>query len=442
MKAIQLFLFALFFLSVDSRAQNKWEYLPNVGIPIISAGFGRFEDVYFTDYQTGFAVTLKGYIYKTKDGGSTWTISLFDSSAVTKAFRSIEFLDDGKTGIVGPLGGDNYRTEDGGNTWTNITSAFFDTSAMYNRAICGLSHYGNNFYGVGWFNSKTAHFYRSKDKGLTWETTYIDSSLASALVDVVFVSEDTGFVCGFKGADYTIGSSVILKTTDGGKTWGKVFDRPNDHGIVWKLQFIDRKNAVASIEYSILDTISLVKSTDGGDNWNTISIGKPTGRTQGIGFVTPMKGWIGGYYSGLYETKDGGATWDTVSFGANFNRFFVMDSSHIYAAGRSIYRYGSDFTVGIRGDNQLAEVPHKIYPIVPNPSKGKIKIEFDLGTTTVVVLQVMNIESKRLWEVHRGVMNPGHYTFYWNEPNAPNGTYFIRLDNNEMAITEKFILAR
>lgn len=436
---LRLLVFIFVVVSQVCTAQNKWEFLPNAGL--IGKGM-RFEDVYFTDFQTGFAVSLNGLIYKTTDGGSSWNPSPKDSSLKIQSFRSIEFLADGKTGIAGALSGNNYRTDDAGITWKSITSAFSDTSLLYSKAVCGLSHFGDNFYAVGWFNSKVGHFYRSRDKGISWETTYIDSSLATGLVDVVFLSEDTGFVCGYKGIDYSVGSSVILKTTDGGKSWKQVFNGLKDGGEVWKLQFIDGNNAVASIQYSVLNFHSLVKSNDRGNSWTIVNTGKLLAQTQGIGFVTPLKGWIGGYYSGLFQTTDGGLSWEEVNFGSNFNRFFVMDSAHVYAAGKSVYRYGSDFSVGIVNKTTFEKAPHKIYPLVPNPSKGKIKIEFDLGTRTVVVLQVINIESKKLWEIHREVMNPGHYTVYWDEPNAPAGNYFIRLDNNEMAITEKFTLIR
>ena len=38
------------------NAQDKWEYLPNVGL---DSNKLRFEDIYFTNYHTGFAVNLE-----------------------------------------------------------------------------------------------------------------------------------------------------------------------------------------------------------------------------------------------------------------------------------------------------------------------------------------------------------------------------------------------
>jgi photosystem II stability/assembly factor-like uncharacterized protein len=267
--------------------------------------------------------------------------------------------------------------------------------------------------------------------------------LQKGLVDVVFVSEDTGFACGYKGIDYTFGHSVVIKTTDGGKSWSKVYDGGKDNGIVWKLQFVNRDFAVGSIQSGGGSDGAFIKSIDGGNNWiKVITKGKPNLEDQGIGFITPLKGWMGGYYQYMYETTDGGLNWDTVKTGQNFNRFFVMDSSHIYAAGKSIHRYGSDFIVGIKQQEPHALVPHVLYPVSPNPAKEKIKIEFELGTHTMAVLQVFSIDAKRMWEVSRALLTPGHYTYYWDSKDAPPGQYFIRLDNNEMAIIQQFTLIR
>lgn len=422
----------------------KWEYLINNNLPPKS-DIARFDDIYFTDYLTGTAVDLNGNVFKTKDGGENWyqTIDLLKS-----AFRSVEFLNNGKTGIIGSLGGRPMRSEDGGETWINISSKITDTSTIdkFQKAICGLSHFNNNFYGVGWYGAKIARFYKSTDKGLSWETTYIDTNLATGLVDVVFISEDTGFVSGTKSAASKAQACVVLKTTDGGKSWTRVFYDETIGGVIWKLQKIDKDNFVGSIQPLDDQSVAMIKSEDGGNSWHIVNSGlkstKGSWGTQGIGFVTPLKGWLGGWYSGIYETNDGGKTWDTLNFGVNLNRFFIFDSTHAYACGQSVYRYGDDFKVGIRNENLKSEAPHKIYPISPNPSSGKVKIEFDLGTKTIAILQVIKIDSRQSWEVHREILSPGHYTYYWDDPNAPSGNYIILLDNNEIRVSEKFTLVK
>lgn len=442
MKAKRFILGLITILSNFSAfAQAKWEYLPNVGLPPTT----RVEDVYFTNYNTGFAVGLGGKILKTKDGGETWKIVADSNKSL--GGRSIEFLDDGKTGIAGGFKGSVGLSNDSGETWKNIAAWIPDTGTgpLAGNAICGMSHFGDNFYAVGAWHMQKSHFYRSKDRGINWTCQYIDTSLANALVEVVFLSEDTGFLSGQRK-----GWGVVLKTTDGGTSWRKVYEGGVGKTLnyIWKLQFIGKEFGVGSIQSG--DTIAMIKTTDGGETWKVLGTGfKPfkfgptySIGTQSIGFVTPLKGWMGGYFSNIAETNDGGITWDSVNFGRNFNRIFVIDSLHAYAGGSSVYRYGSKVSVGIKSYQEEDKVPHNLYPISPNPSNGNVKIEFDLGTTTNVVLQVFQISTGQLWDIHRERMKPGHYTFHWQNSSAASGEYLVQLGTDEIPIRQKFILIK
>src|SRR5579885_832138 len=88
----------LFFISYCSSAQTGWQYLPDIGI---STGSGRYEDVYFLDTLTGFAVCIGSIgptpeqknIFKTTDGGNTW-IKVGPMGDGSDGLRSIEFLGD------------------------------------------------------------------------------------------------------------------------------------------------------------------------------------------------------------------------------------------------------------------------------------------------------------------------------------------------------------
>jgi len=175
----------------NSYAQGaQWQTLPNVGL--INTG-GRFDDIYFTSKDTGCLVSANGYLYKTYDGGNYWYAKA--NLGDTVYFRSIEFSDDGQYGIAGTLAGIVLRTTDRGETWTDISSAISDTGA-YPKRMCGLGHWGNSFYGVGWWGGPTARFYKSNDNGLTWQTSYFDSSVATGLVDITLTSQDTVFITG------------------------------------------------------------------------------------------------------------------------------------------------------------------------------------------------------------------------------------------------------
>jgi photosystem II stability/assembly factor-like uncharacterized protein len=423
------------------NAQNYWQVLPDTGLSI-GPWTTRFEDVYFTDSVTGFAVNLGGNIYQTKDAGRNWTTRLITSHGL----RSIEFLDDKQTGISGSLSGGVFRSSDGGSSWDNITDSLTDSVLQNQRRICGIAHWKNSFYGVGSWGSIIPKFYKSTDKGLTWKCYYPDTSLISAAVDVCFISQDTGFVTGAHILNNAY-RSVVVKTTDGGQTWKRVFLDANIGGRIWKIQALTSQVLVGSIEPFYSDTVAMIKSIDQGESWTILGSGFSSflsggqKQTQGVGFVNEKHGWLGGYYHGIYETWDGGLTWDTLNFGLNFNRIFVIDSSHVFVGGNEIYFYGAQLpSPPATSVYQQSLSPHKLFPITPNPSAGKLKIEFDLFSNTTVLLQVANIESKRVWQVAQQRLPAGHYTYYWNGNAAPAGNYIVWLGTDEIPIVQKFTL--
>jgi photosystem II stability/assembly factor-like uncharacterized protein len=438
-----LSIFTLLIMSFFSHAQNLgWRQVYGS-----TTGGDRYNDLYFTSKDTGFIVREE--ILKTTDGGKTWTPKTnYAASGKPIHIRSIEFLNDHITGIAGTFNGIVLRTVDGGETWQNITSSVPDTTAgPGKRNICGLANLEDNFYGVGASHTDKARFYKSIDKGLTWTVTIMDTNLGNQLVDVFFVSKDTGFVSGSKnsGSSMVSEESVVLKTTDGGLTWTKVFSDTVIGGRIWKLQFLNDQIAYGAIEPKYpTDTVAIIRTVDGGNNWKIIGVSRenssiPIG-TQSIGFINPMKGWVGGWYSGMFETGDGGLTWTKFKFGKNLNRFFVLDTNDMVACGLGMYRYGDTTKFTSIGSNPDKPVTLRLDPVYPNPAGGHINIEFEISFTTNILLEIVNVDAKRTYKLFNKVHTPGKYKYPWDISHLPNGNYLIWMDNDLAPITQKFII--
>lgn len=442
-----LLVFLIVLLSFNVHAQNRWIDLPNAGFDKgtwLDTG-RRVEDIYFTDTLHGFAVTLSNRLLKTIDGGQHWTVKNDVLSWNNISFRSIEMLDDGKHGIAGSLGQNAtvLRTADSGETWTDITNTVPDNSKKNKHNICGLSHWGDTFYGVGYWGGDTGRFYKSTDKGLTWTSSELDTSVIRNVVDVMFMSADTGFIIGGRGK-----FSVVAKTTDGGATWVEVFSDSTIGGRVWKIQAVNRDVMVGAIEPRFYpDSVCMVYSTDAGNSWKMIAAGSikatsPTLSTQGVGFISPAKGWIGGYYNGIFETSDSGKTWKYINFGYDFNRIFVVDSNNVFAGGHMPYKYGKDISTGIQKPTGKSTVSHMLHPVSPNPNKGRVKIDVDVKSGTNIMIEVVNVDTRTSYRIINNYLQPGSYTYYWDGSNAPNGNYLVWFDNNEIPQTQKFVLYR
>ena len=116
----------------------------------------------------------------------------------------------------------------------------------------------------------------------------------------------------------------------------------------WKIHFVDPLHGFIALE--AYDFGAILVSNDGGTTWKRKEINDAQGNAnlEGIGFVTPQKGWVGGWgdasFTGGFSsaTEDGGNNWkDANEVGRFINRFrFIGDPVTVgYASGKTVYKY-------------------------------------------------------------------------------------------------------
>ena len=405
----------LLLISSLASAQLTWAPLPNIAANLNGQ---RFDDVFFLNDNLGWAAN--GYyasVYKTTDGGTTWTLQLNNAIlGSSHYFRNIEFLDE-NIGFLGTLNGKFYKTIDGGANWTLVTNITPNPPA-----ICGLDCVGTStIYGCGAYFSP-AYIIKSTDSGLTWQSIDM-SAYATALVEVLFTDENNGFASG-RNAN----GAIILKTTDGGTTWTNIYQGPTVGDYVWKLQILASNPNVmfGSVESVAPNTGKLLKSTDTGATW--VSKDAPEPEIQAVGFVDENHGWMGGHDTGFYETTDGGDTWTNTTVGSNLNRiFFVDNSTAAYACGTTIYKMTNNLTT--TNFQEQARVP-LVVRTAPNPIKDKLNLEIDFRGNDHLILGLYSstgqfIKELKLDEVYQACTKK--YTFDF--PYA-SGVYFLNLHTN------------
>lgn len=230
----------------------------------------------------------------------------------------------------GSVGGGVWKTIDGGSTWTNISDGYFGGSV----GAIAVSESDNNVIYVGG-GEKTVRgnvsygygVWKSVDAGKSWtckglkESRHIpriridpndpDIVYAAVLGDLYKSSEERG----------------VYKSTDGGNTWEKVLFANADAGVIDLI--IDPLNPrilyastwkVRRTPYSLSsggEGSAIWKSTDEGETWSTISNhkGLPAGTLGIIGIaVSPVKkdrvfAIIEAENGGVFRSDDGGKNW-------------------------------------------------------------------------------------------------------------------------------------
>ena len=127
-------------------------------------------------------------------------------------------------------------------------------------------------------------------------------------------------------------TSTIMKTTDGGLTWSlKESHRPEN---IHKVEVVSNEVAYALGYYFI------IKTTDSGENWFTIT--NPTSfYLTDIFFLDEMKGYIIGSGGVMYYTDDGGNTWTSRNIGTTslFKAIYFLNENIGVVAGYNTGNY-------------------------------------------------------------------------------------------------------
>jgi photosystem II stability/assembly factor-like uncharacterized protein/dienelactone hydrolase len=318
---------------------------------------GKQDDIFFVNPRVGWYGNGAGKVFHTTDGGETWVKQWEQKGTFV---RCLAFFDE-KVGVIGNIGPgyfpgvtDNvplYRTEDGGATWTPVTAidgppvvglcAIEIVQVPFINA--GKLDHKPRIIGVGRVGGPVAYIW-SDDMGKTWKQGTIPEPAAMAF-DVKFIDEQHGFIASATSADLASAHALILATQDGGATWQEVYRSNRPFETTWKFSFPTKKTGYCTIQSYNPDTEAskrfVAKTVDGGRTWSEIPlVDDHKVREFGIAFLDEQTGWIGAMPGG-FGTTDGGKTWSKVSFGNAVNKIRLVRTPEevvAYAIGVNVYK--------------------------------------------------------------------------------------------------------
>ncbi|MFN8257301.1 MAG: T9SS type A sorting domain-containing protein [Bacteroidales bacterium] len=220
------------------------------------------------------------------------------------------------TWFAGAASGGLWKTEDGGLTWTNLSqnltnlniSALEMANSNHNVLYAGT---GESFPGSTGMSGNG--IWKSEDRGQTWSqlqstATNLDFAYVNRVAilptneNVILAATETG----------------ILKSADGGLTWYKKYN--SDYGVE-DIEIDQTNNNVAFAgEY----LYGILKSEDGGETWNLVSKGMELGTRYELSISPVNHNWVyasvnvSSSVSRVYVSTDNGATWNRFNDSQNF----------------------------------------------------------------------------------------------------------------------------
>lgn len=428
----------------------------------------RYDDCFFLTPEMGWAIhpynfdvvtgtdttTYQGRIWKTTDGGDSWTLQLDSCHMYLRAVGFADSLHGWATNLGwNPVPDSLYHyydslyhhndttlmieTSDGGKTWQKADNKIIGTKPP---GICGMHVFNDTLaYAVGRY-SGPAYMLKTINGGKTWKSIDMNS-YASYLIDCHFWTPDSGIVVGGSVMVDSLVSPLILFTSDGGDHWVTRY-----HGSgwyydewCWKISFPRPDLGYVSVE-TFSRTGYLLKTIDHGVTWKKITV---TGSAdlQGVGFLNDSVGWTGGWdtINTGYATTNGGKSWKVAGIGKNLNRFHFFGDTLAYASGQSIFKMTVAKPNAVEESKSLFDLGN-----YPNPFTDATSIHFALMKDEHITLAIYDMLGKELAEVLNEDRSKGEYTlslseYLGNRQKFPAGEYYYILTAGTNRLEQKMI---
>lgn len=381
-------------------------------------------------------------IYKSYDGGMTWQPLPVRNRRVTSiAVDSI----DSQNLYAGFFGNGALKSTDGGMTWFEIPvfpvfgSTYFSIDPLRNNII-----YSN-------INSfEEVRTLKSTDYGLTWKNISPDQTSGSEATPVAIHPRNSDILYAK--------ANQLNKSTDQGQTWqpiGQLFQSIN---------FILLNPFCPDTVY-VFGGSKLYVSFDGAQTWRAPVL-LPHKIWQAR--VSPdskntiyAAGWTaGGGAGGVLRTLDGGQNWENFSLGLPTASVWSIATSRdgdiLYAASDSgLFRYHVTSAVM----NNKLQTPRNfiLFQNHPNPfghglslqEESKTAIMYQLTNENLlpISLRIFDIGGQEVRLLYMGLQRLGKHVISWDGKNqfgdeVGGGVYIYRLHVGQQSTSKKMTLIR
>jgi photosystem II stability/assembly factor-like uncharacterized protein len=338
-----------------------------------------------------------GGIYKTTDGGQTWSLLLQLPSRFVHFYDALHgVIVNRGTFVSTPI---IATTTNGGDTWEDaVTIPSFDPNEV--DAVFS----GNNAHAQRgdtiWFPTSKGRVYRSTNKGRDWTIYQTSLGRNASIGSIAFQDGRNGLVLSALDSLGAVAPNKAARTTNGGLTW--ITLTPPSISRAACLEYVPGTSGVYVI---VSPAGGSIYTTNSGDTWVDIDL---TELYRAVAFVGPNKGWAGGYT------------------GFNPGALYRWSGTSLTEVGES------------------ASLPERFMLMqnYPNPFNPSTRIVYRVGSRESVSLRVYDVLGREVATLVNEVKQPGSYEVSWVASGFASGVYLYRLQAGNYIDTKKLILLK
>lgn len=308
-------------------------------------------------------------VYKTVNGGVTWTV--LGGGIAGRNVRALA-VDDPKVYAATP-NGEIFRSQDGGGTWTNAIAGALGIGEQNASIALDPAHPGTIYAGDFKLASYDANIHsfviKSVDGGVSWNhlpnpTTPLGAELRAYAIAV----DPSGVV--YAGGT---GTPNVARSVDGGASWSDVHI-PGVSVFVHALSL-----GPSSTLYAGTLTQGIQKSVDGGASWKAVNAGLPQPAPEARALlVDPVNAKIvhAGTSAGYQLSIDTGETWAAGNTGS------LSASETVYSLS---FTAGQTLIAGTTAGLHLLD--RSIAPPPPPPASADLSVAMTASPANAVAGQ-------------------------------------------------------
>lgn len=455
----------------------------------VSIGNDDFYRLHVRGDATLFAIGLFNGIYRSTDGGDTWSSPVLGDqmSLCMGLFGKDKMLVGDFYGVTATVNnGKSWFRKDSGMSSMTI-SGLVDNGAGEFLLTAGHQIYGSSDEGATWTSRYRARWWavilardaqgsllasdsggiiRSVDHGRSWKRLGLD--VMPYFVSSIAVKDTGTYFAGTSDAR-------VFRSTDAGRTWVRVLYDQRD----W---FIDAMIADDSGHIFCGTLGSVFKSTDDGKSWTERNDGTINGSVNTF-FIHGGQLYVG-TNNGLFRSPDGGRSWRALNSTLNslnvLNMAMDVNGLMYLCASNGIYRSedegetwqwiseGIPFMfyrqVGISSDGYaymgtqdhgvwrtlfparpgqtVAYAEFMLHPNYPNPFNARTIITYTVGIESEVEITVYYCLGREVKRLFSGVQTIGDHQVTFDGNGLSSGVYLCLLRAGPNRALRKLVLLR